>query len=49
MTLAAAANLEIDEGETLQFKATEGGTATSGDLTEAFVAIHYVPGTGVGN
>jgi len=50
MTLSTTvASLEVDEGESLQFAATEAGTATSGDLAEAYVAIHYVPGTGVGN
>lgn len=42
------ANLELDAGDVLQFFPTEAGTATSGDLTECFVQVKWVPGTGAG-
>jgi len=49
MTLATTASyLELDAGDVLQFHASEGGTATSGDLTEAYVIVKWAPGTGVG-
>ena len=42
------ASLEIAEGESLQFTPSE-TASTGGDLTEASIAVHYVPGTGLGN
>ena len=38
--------LNMSQGQVLSFKATEAGTATSGDLVTALVGVAYVPGTG---
>lgn len=42
------ANLEITAGDVLTFKASEEGSATSGDLTEATLILEYADGTGGG-
>lgn len=42
------ANLEVAEGDVLQLALTEGGTATTGDLTNASFQIKYQPGAGLG-
>jgi hypothetical protein len=46
--VSTASQLELDAGDVIQMLAEEADTATTGDLTEAAVAIFWVPGTGVG-
>lgn len=43
-----AANLEVEEGDVLEFAITEGGTATSGDMSAVSLAVEFQPGAGVG-
>jgi len=45
---STASYLELDKGDVLQAAFTEGGTATTGDLTEAALFVEWVPGTGAG-
>lgn len=43
------ADLEVLEGEVIQVTITEGGTATSGDMSaDTQVSINYLPGAGLG-
>lgn len=46
--IASDAVAEVSEGEVLKIAPTEGGTATSGDLTDACWVINYRVGHGVG-
>ena len=48
ITLLSAALAELNPGDVLQYFPTEGGTATSGDLTEAAIITEWSQGTGPG-
>lgn len=48
ITLTSAALSELNAGDVLQWAPTEGGTAASGDLTEAAITVEYSLGYGGG-
>lgn len=42
------ARLELEKGDVLELAVTEGGTATSGDMSDVSWNVRYQPGSGIG-